>query len=72
MAARLTEAVRQPLRNQFVESASALFSSPSPVAPVMDDVEAGTEVAVLGSYEGYLYVKSADGSTGWLAGETDL
>ena len=72
VAARLTEAVVQPLRNQFVESASALFSSPSPVAPVMEDVEAGTDVAVLGSYDGYLYVQSPDGSTGWMAGEADL
>ena len=72
VAARLTEAVVQPLRNQFIESASALVSSPSPVAPVMKDVEAGTEVAVLGSYEGYLYVQSPDGSTGWLAGEAGL
>ena len=72
VAARLTEAVVEPLRNQFVESASALFSSPSPVAPVMEDVEAGTDVAVLGSYEGFLYVQSPDGSTGWLAGAADL
>jgi len=72
VAARLTEAVVQPLRNQFIESASALFSAPSPVAPVMEDVEAGTDVAVLGSYEGYLYVQSPDGSTGWLADEADL
>ena len=72
VAARLTEAVVEPLRRQFIESASALFSSPSPVAPVMEDVEAGTEVAVLGSYEGFLYVQSPDGSTGWLAGNADL
>ncbi len=72
VAARLTEAVAQPLRNQFIESTSALFSSPSPVAPVMEDVEAGTEVAVLGRYEGYLYVQAEDGSTGWLAGAADL
>ena len=72
VSARLTEAVAEPLRNQFVESTSALFSSPSPVAPVMEDVEAGTDVAVLGSYEGFLYVQSPDGSTGWLAGEADL
>ena len=72
VAARLTEAVAQPLRNQFIENASALFSSPSPIAPVMEDVAAGTEVAVLGSYEGFLYVQSPDGSTGWLAGAADL
>jgi murein DD-endopeptidase MepM/ murein hydrolase activator NlpD/SH3-like domain-containing protein len=72
VAARLTEAVVQPLRSQFVERASALFSSPSPAAPVIEDVEAGTDVAVLGSYEGYLYVQSPGGSTGWMAGEADL
>ncbi len=72
VAARLTEAVVEPLRNQFVESASVLFSSPSRVSPVMEDVEAGTDVAVLGSYEGFLYVQSPDGHTGWLAGNADL
>ncbi len=72
VAARLTEAVVQPLRSQFVERASALFSSPSHVAPVMEDVKAGTEFAVLGSYEGFLYVQSPNGSTGWLAENADL
>ncbi len=72
VAARLTEAVAEPLRRQFVESASELVSAPSPSAPVMEDVEAGTEVAVLGNYEGFLYVQSKDGSTGWIAGAGDL
>ena len=72
VSARLTEAVVQPLRRQFVESTSALFSSPSLVSPVMQDVAAGTDVAVLGSYEGFLYVQSPDGNTGWLAGKADL
>ena len=70
VAARLTEAVVEPLRSQFIESTSALVSSPSPAAQVMEDMEAGTEVAVLGSYEGYLYVQSPDGSTGWLERRT--
>ena len=69
VAARLTEAVVEPLRREFVENASALFSSPSHVAPVMENVEAGTEFAVLGSYEGFLFVQSLDGNTGWLAGK---
>jgi len=38
----------------------------------MQDVAAGTDVAVLGSYEGFLYVQSPDGNTGWLAEKTDL
>ena len=72
---RLAERVRvgyQPSDPNRPESASALFSFPSPVAPVMEDVEAGTQVAVLGSYEGFLYVQSPDGNTGWLAGEAEL
>jgi murein DD-endopeptidase MepM/ murein hydrolase activator NlpD len=72
VAARLTEAVAEPLRRQFVEYASELVSAPSPVAPVMEDIEAGTEVAVLGTYEGFLYVQAEDGSTGWMAGAGDL
>ena len=69
VAARLTEAVVEPLRRQLVENASALFSSPSHGAPVMENVEAGTEFAVLGSYEGFLFVQSLNGNTGWLAGK---
>jgi murein DD-endopeptidase MepM/ murein hydrolase activator NlpD len=72
IAARLTEAIVQPLRNQFVQNTSALFSSPSPVSAVMADVQAGTDVAVLGGYEGYLYVQSPDGNTGWMTGDATL
>ena len=42
------------------------------MSPVMQDVEAGTNLAVLGSYQGFLYVESPDGHTGWLAGNADL
>ena len=35
-------------------------------------VLAGTDVAVLGSYDGFLYVQSPDGNTGWLVGNADL
>jgi hypothetical protein len=38
----------------------------------MEDVQGGTDVAVLGSYEGYLYVQSPDGNTGWMAGDATL
>ncbi len=72
VAARLTEAVAEPLRNQLVERASELVSDPSPAGQVMEDVKAGTEVAVLGRFEGFLYVQSEDGSTGWMAGAGDL
>jgi hypothetical protein len=33
----------------------------------MAQVAAGTEVPVLGRFEGYLYVRSPDGTTGWIA-----
>ena len=67
VAARLTEATNLPLRNQVIANASDLVSGPSLTAPVMESVEAGTGVSVLGSFDGFLYVQSPRGYTGWMA-----
>ena len=69
VAARLTEAVSEPLRSQVVAQTSALVSGPSDSAPMMEAVEAGTGVSVLGIFEGFLYVQSPGGNTGWMASE---
>jgi len=69
VAARLTEAVSEPLRNQVVAQASEVVSGPRDSAPVMEAVEAGTGVSVLGTFEGFLYVQSPGGNTGWMASE---
>ena len=69
LAARLTEAVSEPLRSQVVAQTSALVSGPSKDAPMMETVQAGTGVSVLGTFEGFLYVQSPGGNTGWMASE---
>ena len=69
VAARLTEAANEPLRNQIVAHTSPLVSGPSDSAPMMEAVQAGTGVSVLGTFEGFLYVQSPGGNTGWMASE---
>ena len=69
VAARLTEAVNEPLRSQVVAQTSPMVSGPSVGAPMMEAVEAGTGVAVLGTFDGFLYVQSPAGNTGWMASE---
>ena len=67
VAARLTEAVSQPLRNQVVAQTATMVSGPSETAPIMEAVEAGSDVSILGTFEGFLYVQAPDGNTGWMA-----
>lgn len=69
VAARLTEAVSEPLRSEVVAEAATMVSGPSETAPVMEAVEAGTGVSVLGTFDGFLYVQSPGGNTGWIASE---
>ena len=69
VAARLMETASEPLRSQVVAAASSLVSEPVSGAPVMESVEAGTDLSVLGTFEGYLYVQSPGGHTGWMASE---
>jgi SH3-like domain-containing protein len=69
VAARLTEAVNEPLRSQVVVQTSAMVSGPRDSAPIVEAVEAGTGVSVLGTFDGFLYVQSPGGNTGWMASE---
>lgn len=69
VAARLMEAVSEPLTHQVLAEASALVSEPVSGAPIMESVEAGTNLSILGAFEGYLYVQSPGGRTGWMASE---
>lgn len=69
VAARLTESGNLPIRNHVVTNASDLVSDPSLTAPVMESVKAGTGVSVLGTFDGFLYVQSPRGYTGWMPGD---
>ena len=67
VAARLTESADRPVSSQVVASGESVRAHPATTAPVMARLTAGTEVTVFGRFEGYLYVRSPDGTTGWLA-----
>ena len=66
VAARLTEAADDPVASQVVATGEPVRIRPTEGAPVRVILETGTEVPVLGRFEGYLYVRSPDGRTGWL------
>jgi murein DD-endopeptidase MepM/ murein hydrolase activator NlpD/SH3-like domain-containing protein len=67
VAARLTESATRPVRSQVASGADAVRMRPARDAPVVAQLDVGTEVPVLGRYAGYLYVRAPSGHTGWLA-----
>ena len=66
VAARLTEPADRPVTSQVATSGEPVFLRPDHDAPVMATLDIGTEVPVLGRYDGYLYVMAPSGHTGWL------
>jgi len=66
VASRLTESADEPLSSQVVASAESVLARPTTTAPVMVHLVVGTEIPVLGRFDGYLYVRSPDGTIGWL------
>jgi hypothetical protein len=67
VAARLTEAVDLPVTSQVVSASEAVRTRPSPGAPEVARLDGGTEVPVLGRFDGYLYVRSPSGPSGWVS-----
>jgi len=66
VAARLTESADQPVGSQVVVNAEVVRTRPSAGAPIIATLDVGTEVPVLGRFEGYLYVRAPAGYTGWV------
>jgi murein DD-endopeptidase MepM/ murein hydrolase activator NlpD len=66
VAARLTESVDLPVTSQVVTATEAVRTRPADGAPVVARLDRGTEVPVLGRFDGYLYVRSPSGSNGWV------
>lgn len=62
-----TEAADSPLALQRTASAAPVRSGPALTAPTMAHLGAGEEVSILGRFESFLLVRSADGTSGWLA-----
>jgi peptidoglycan LD-endopeptidase LytH len=71
VAARLTEPANSPLSSQVASAQSPILLSPDEDALVIAQLGAGAEVPVLGRYEGYLYVMTPEGFTGWLGAQED-
>lgn len=66
VAARLTEGADEPVRSEVVAAARALLDRPVPAAAIIDRVEAGAAVPVLGRFGEFLYVLAPGGRAGWL------
>jgi len=66
VAARFTEPVSDPLTSQVVARAGAMHARPLEGAPIIERLEGGAEVPVLGRFEGYLYVLGRNGRHGWI------
>lgn len=69
VAARLTESVEEPVASQVAGRTEAVRDRPEHDAPVVETLDPGTEVAVLGRFAGYLLVMPPTGRPGWLADE---
>jgi len=67
VAGRLTEEMGEPLWLERVAQAQPLQAIPVPGAPVMDELEDGAEIPVMGTFGGFLYVRSPRGRPGWMA-----
>lgn len=66
VAARLTEDADLPVASQVVAAAEPVRTRPTAGSPTIARIDEGTEVPVLGRYSGYLYVRSPEGSMGWV------
>ncbi|MDH3272568.1 MAG: M23 family metallopeptidase [Gemmatimonadota bacterium] len=66
VAARLTESADEPVTSQVVATAGSVRVRPADSAPVVAQLDRGTEVPVLGRFDGFLYVRAPDGHTGWM------
>ena len=67
VSGRLTEEMGEPLWLERVARARPIQATPLPGAPVMDELENGAEIPVLGTFGGFLYVRGPSGRPGWLA-----
>lgn len=69
VAGRLTESAERPLRTRVAAAPTPVTSVPDAGAPVLELVDAGRNFDVLGSFDGFLYVRPAEGRPGWIGAE---
>lgn len=66
VAARLTEGADLPIGSALLANASPLRTQPAPTASELGSIDAGQEVAVLGRFGEFLYVRGPNGASGWV------
>jgi len=67
VAAQLTESIGQPIRSAVIADGGVLLSQPQAAADQIEDLAAGSEVPVLGTYGRFMLVQSPSGLAGWLS-----
>ena len=68
VASRLTENIAQPIGTNIVETSTPLIHSPDATASMIELIEAGSGIEILGQFGNYLYVATETGTTGWISG----
>ncbi len=63
---RFLESAAEPIRLDEISEERAVLVDAAPQAPVRDHVAPGDAIPVLGRFGDYLFVKTRDGSKGWL------
>lgn len=69
LSARLTEDVEAPLDEHVAAQEMAARSRPLDSAPVVDMLEAGSTLPVLGSFDDFLLVRAPTGRRAWIRAE---
>jgi hypothetical protein len=64
VAARLTEPVDEPVTS--VAYRESVRARPTSEAPILARLDEGTELPVLGRFDGFLYVRTPGGTVGWM------
>ena len=61
-----TESAEAAVEETVVAGTSPVRAGPTESAPVVHPLDAGSRVAVMGEFEGYLWVRDPKGRSGWL------
>jgi murein DD-endopeptidase MepM/ murein hydrolase activator NlpD len=67
VTARGVGSLDEPLKHEPIATVQCILDQPSGKASVMERIEPGAKVRVLGRYGEYLYVETPSGRTGWLS-----
>ncbi|MDX5422006.1 MAG: peptidoglycan DD-metalloendopeptidase family protein [Hymenobacteraceae bacterium] len=72
IASSLVEATTKPVKYEKLAKETDLLDEAHPMAAAKDSLAAGSQVAVLGSYNGFRFIRHDDGQTGWIQTDRTL